>query len=291
LRTLVFGGGGIVGGAMVAEASRRGWPVRGLGHAEVDIADSAAVAGAIARERAELVVNCAAFTQVDRCESEPELAFAVNGAAVGPLAAAAARAGARFVHLSTDYVFDGEATEPYREEHATGPRSVYGASKLEGERLALAVPGSLVVRTSWIFGQGGANFVDAIAGRIRSGDRRLRVVADQTGAPTWAPFLASALADLGEWGASGIVHYQNRPSITWHGVALEIARRLVPDGAVEVEPITTAEMPRPARRPAYSVLAVERFEALAGRRVEGWSAGLDRHLAMAHKEGTKESSS
>ena len=199
--------------------------------------------------------------------------------------------GAHFVHISSDYVFDGEATQPYREEHPTGPRSVYGASKLEGERRALAVPGSLVVRTSWIFGTGGPNFGDAIAGKIRNGERRLRVVDDQRGAPTWAPFLARALADLGQYGASGVVHYQNRPAMTWHGVAREIAAILAPGGGVAVEPITTAEMPRPARRPAYSVLAVERFERLAGRAVESWREGLERHLANVQQAGAKESSS
>ena len=289
MRTLVFGGGGIVGRAMRAEAERRGWAVEGLAHGEVDVADATAVARAVAQRSPELVVNCAAFTQVDRCESEPALAMAVNGTAVGPMAEAAAGRGARFVHISSDYVFDGEASEPYREEHPTGPRSAYGASKLEGERRALAVPGSLVVRTSWIFGAGGPNFVDAIAGKIRSGERRLRVVDDQKGAPTWAPFLARALADLGEWGASGIVHYQNRPAMTWYGVAREIAGVLAPAGDVAVEPITTAEMPRPARRPAYSVLAVDRFEKLAGREVESWREGLLRHLGIGHQKDSKES--
>lgn len=282
MRTLVFGGGGIVGRAMLAEAGRRGWSARGLRHDEADIEDESSVAAAIERFAPELVVNCAAFTAVDLCESEPERALAVNGAAVGNLARAAASAGARLVHLSSDYVFDGEASEPYAEEHPTAPKSSYGVSKLEGERQALASGSHLVVRTSWIFGEGGPNFVDAIAGKLRSGETRLRVVADQRGAPTYAPFLASALADLGEWGASGILHYQNRPPVSWYELALEIARRLRPDGGVEVEPVTTEEMPRPARRPAYSVLAVERFERLAGRKVESWSEGLERHLAT-HK--------
>jgi dTDP-4-dehydrorhamnose reductase len=281
MRTLVFGSEGIVGRAMVAEAERRRWPVRAVARAEADIRDAAAVRGAIREFAPRIVVNAAAFTQVDRCESEEEEAVAVNGTAVGVVAQEAEAAGARLIHLSSDYVFDGEATEPYDEAHPTGPRSAYGRSKLEGERQALAHGGSLVVRTSWVFGRGGANFVDAIAGKIRSGEHRLRVVADQRGAPTWAPFLASALADLGEWGARGIVHYQNRPPVSWYELAGEIARRLEPAGGVEIEPVTTAEFPRPARRPAYSVLSVDRFERLAGRKVESWSEGLDRHLASA----------
>ena len=252
-----------------------------LGREQLPIDDEALVRRRLAEARPEIVYNCAAYNAVDAAEKDPEPAIAVNARGPENLARACLQVGARLVHFSTNYVFDGEATEPYRENHPTGPRSVYGESKLEGERQALAVPGSLVVRTSWIFGVGGPNFVDAIAGKIRAGERRLRVVEDQRGAPTWAPFLASALADLGEWGTSGIVHYQNRPDVTWYGVALEIARALAPAGEVDVEPITTAEMPRPARRPAYSVLAVERFEALAGRRVESWRDGLDRHLGVA----------
>lgn len=279
MRTQVFGSGGIVGRAMVAEARRRGWPARGVTRADADLRDREAVAAAIVAFAPELIVNCAAFTQVDRCESEAELAFAVNGAAVGVVAGLAERAGARFIHLSTDYVFDGEGREPYPEEHPTAPRSVYGASKLEGERLALEREDALVVRTSWIFGAGGPNFVDTIAGKLRAGERRLRVVADQLGAPTYAPFLASALADLGECGARGLIHYQNRPPATWHDLAVAIGRALAPAGGIEIEPVTTAEFPRPARRPAYSVLAVERFERATGRNVESWIEGLERHLA------------
>lgn len=276
MRVLVFGGAGIVGRAMVAEAARRGWPVDGPDRDRTDVTDAAAVAEALAAFRPGLVVNCAAMTAVDACEREREQAFLLNGEAVGILAGAAARAGARFVHISTDYVFDGEGTAPYPEDHPTAPRSVYGASKLEGERRALAVPGTLLVRTSWIFGHGGANFVDTMRARMAAPEGPLAVVADQVGAPTWAPFLARAMADLGESGARGIVHYQNRPAVSWYEFALEIARRL--GSAAEIRPATTAQVPRPAPRPRYSVLAVERFERLAGRPVEDWREGLAAHL-------------
>jgi dTDP-4-dehydrorhamnose reductase len=279
LRLLVFGGGGLVGRATVAEARRRGWNVTGPDRDEVDVTDAAAVARALADFRPDLAVNCAAFTQVDACESQPEAAFRLNGDAVGILAAACARAGARFVHLSTDYVFDGEGTAPYAEDHPTAPRSVYGESKLAGERHVRAHAGTLLVRTSWIFGAGGPNFVDTIRARIESGAGELQVVADQIGAPTYAPFLARALADLGESGADGVVHYQNRPAVSWYDFALAIAARL--GRPVTVRPATTAEVPRPARRPRYSVLAVERFERLAGRRVEDWRDGLAEHLGTS----------
>ena len=276
MRTLVFGGTGIVGRAMVREGRRRGWPILGLSRSQGEITDRRRVDELCAAFRPALIVNCAAFTKVDLCETEPERALAVNGTAVGNLVAAAATCGARLVHLSTDYVFDGRATSPYPEEHPTAPQSSYGRSKLEGERQALAFERALVVRTSWIFGEGGANFVDTIAGRIRGGQRSFRVVQDQLGAPTWAPFLARAVSDLGEWGTSGLVHYQNRPTVSWYEFALEIARRLDPE--VEVLPVSTAEAPRPAPRPAYSVLAVERFENIAGRAVESWHEGLTSHL-------------
>ncbi len=276
MKVLVLGAAGIVGRATLAEARRRGWSAAGLSRAACDVTDAAAVAAAVAAARPDLVVNCAAFTRVDLCESEPEAARLANGVAPGLIAEASARSGARLVHLSTDYVFDGTARRPYREDDPTGPRSVYGATKLEGERRALAVAGTLVVRTSWIFGAGGPNFVDTMRARMAPGAESLRVVDDQTGAPTWAPFLARALADLGESGTAGIVHYQNRDTITWYGFAREIARQL--GAAVDIQPVTTAEVPRPAPRPAWSVLDVERFERLVGRRVEDWRAGLAEHL-------------
>lgn len=281
MRTLVFGGTGIVGRAMVAEARRRGWAALGLTREAADIRDRERVTAAIAAFAPRLVVNCAALTQVDRCESERELALAVNGTAVGVLLDAARRAGARTIHLSTDYVFDGRSTEPYREDHPVAPQSVYGESKLAGERCAEAEPGSLVVRTSWVFGEGGPNFVDTLLGRMDAGVDRLRVVADQRGGPTYAPFLARALADLGESGVSGRVHYQNRDAASWYEFAREIVRRYRP--RVAVEPISSDELPRPARRPAYSVLAVDRFEELAGRPVELWQDGLAAHLARRQR--------
>jgi len=280
VRVLILGAAGIVGGAMRAECARRGWPTAAAGRERVDVTRRDRVAEAIAGASAELVVNCAALTRVDDCETERELAFRVNGEGAGIAAEEAARAGARAIQISTDYVFDGLGEAPYREDHPTAPRSVYGASKLDGELRSLAA-GALVVRTSWIFGRGGPNFVDAIRRRVESGSEPLRVVDDQLGAPTWAPFLARALADLGESGSGGIVHYQNREPVTWYGFACEIARQL--GRPVEIRPVTSAEFPRPAPRPAYSVLDVARFEALAGRRVELWSEGLAAHLGSSEE--------
>ena len=272
MRCLVFGGAGMLGQAVIAEARSRGWAALGLSRAQADVTDRGRLLEWADVFRPELVINCAAFTRVDDCEAETARAFAVNGEAVGNAAAAAARAGARLVHVSTDYVFDGEAREPYREDAPAAPRSVYGASKLEGERRALAGGGSLVVRTSWLFGPGGPNFVATMVDRIESGRLPLQVVRDQEGCPTYTAFLAAALLDLARLGATGIVHYRNRGPVSWYAFAAEIARLWC--GTAEVEPVTTAEFPRPARRPAYSVLDVTAFEKLTGRTVEPWESGL-----------------
>jgi dTDP-4-dehydrorhamnose reductase len=262
----------MLGRAVVEEGRRRGWPVLALARAQADVTSAEAVTRWMRGFAPELVVNCAAFTAVDACEERRAEAMAVNGEAVGAIAGAARDAGAALVHVSTDYVFDGAAREPYREDDATAPISVYGESKLLGERRALDYDRALVVRSSWLFGPCGPSFVATMLRLIDEGKLPLRVVDDQVGCPTYTPFLAAALCDLAAAGARGIVNYRNREPVSWHGFAAEIAGQW--DGKVEVQPVTTAEFPRPARRPAYSVLAVDRCEKLLGRRVEHWGWGL-----------------
>jgi dTDP-4-dehydrorhamnose reductase len=270
MRCLVFGGTGMLGQAVVAAARSRGWAALGLSHTQANIAD--ADLGWVSSFGPELVVNCAAFTKVDACETEQASAFAVNGEAVARVAAVARRVAAPLVHVSTDYVFEGTAREPYREDSPTNPTSVYGRSKLAGEAHALAYGRGLVVRTSWLFGPGGPNFVATMVGLIEAGRVPLRVVRDQEGCPTYTPFLARALLDLVQREVTGVVHYRNREPVSWYAFAAEIAR-LWSEG-VEVVPVTTAEFPRPAPRPEYSVLDVTRFEQCAGRPVEPWEWGL-----------------
>jgi dTDP-4-dehydrorhamnose reductase len=277
VRTLIFGGGGMLGRAVVRAARRRGLPALALTREQADVTDRERLLYWAEAFRPELVVNCAAYTRVDACESDRERAFEVNGRAVAHAVAAAERAGARLIQVSTDYVFDGAARRPYAEDASPAPISVYGESKLEGERRALAYERALVVRSSWLFGHGGPNFVATILGLIERGERTLRVVDDQTGCPTYTPYLAEAIWELARNGAAGVVHYRNREPVTWCGFAAEIARLW--DTGVEVVPVTTAEFPRPARRPAYSVLAVDRFEQATGRRVEPWGLGLVEYLA------------
>jgi len=287
MRTLVLGGTGMLGRAVVAEVRSRPFPVLGLSREQADIRDRDRLLYWVDAFRPELIVNCAAYTKVDACEGEGrETAFAVNGEAVDNVVAMAQSGASRLVHVSTDYVFDGKAREPYREDDPTGPISAYGESKLDGERRALAYERPLVVRTSWLFGPGGPNFVATIVGLIESG-KPLRVVQDQEGAPTYAAFLAKAILDLAQLGTTGVVHYRNREPVSWYAFASEIAglwsgtRR--PRPITEVVPITSEEFPRPAPRPAWSVLDVTRFEEIAGRRVEPWGWGLVEYLAGVRK--------
>jgi len=288
LRCLILGGTGMLGRALATEARRRGQAALALSREQADVTDAGRLRYWMESFRPELVVNAAAYTQVDACEGEGrERAFAVNGAAVGNIAAAAAAGGARLIHVSTDYVFDGKGTAPYREDDPTGPLSVYGQSKLEGERQALQYPRSLVVRTSWLFGPGGPNFAATMVHLIQQGRLPLRVVADQTGAPTYTPFLARAILDLAPVPVTGIVHYRNREPVTWHAFAREIAALwAAPAQRVDVLPVTTAEFPRPAPRPAWSVLDVTRFESVVGRRVEPWVWGLADYLARIRQGRT-----
>lgn len=269
-RAVVLGAAGQLGREVADELRRRGANVLAADRRCADITDTQATAALAARFGAAAVYNCAACTDVDGCESEPETALEINGRAPARLAAALPRA-CRLIHVSTDYVFDGRGRRPYREDDETAPGTAYGRSKLDAEQ-AVADAGGLVVRTSWVFGPEGRNFVSAIAARLGRG-QPLRVVSDQIGCPTYAPYLARALVDLQAAGAAGIVHYCNAPATSWHGFAIAIVGALGLNA--EVAPIATADLPRPAVRPAYSVLDVGRFERLTNRRVEEWAAGLD----------------
>ena len=281
MRALVLGGTGMLGMAVVKHWRRRQQPVLGLSHAQADITDRQRLGEWMRSFHPEIVVNCAAFTQVDLCESEREQAMAINGAAVANVVEAASEIEARVIHISSDYVFDGGATFPYATDAPTGPRSVYGESKLRGEQEALRYPRALVLRASWLFGPGGPNFVTTIRRLLASGEGPLRVVDDQIGCPTYTPFLARAIWDLAHLDSRGVLHYGNRDAVTWFGFATEIARNVAP--TAEVLPVTTSEFPRPAERPAYSVLDSHLFETVVGRRVEPWSSGLAAYLQIGER--------
>lgn len=281
---LITGAGGQLGRCLVERLRARRMLAGAPDRAELDVTDRDAVRRAILAAPGgppAVVVNTAAMTHVDRCEAEPEAAQLANALAPGWLAEASCEAGAAFVTLSTDYVFDGTAQRPYREDDPTGPRSVYGRTKLEGEERARAAhPEALVVRTAWVFGPG-RNFVRTIleaAARAQRGEGPpLRVVDDQRGSPTWAGHLADALLALVERGATGIYHVANSGSATWW----ELARAAVDAWGhpeLPIEKVTTAEFPRPAPRPAWSVLDLGKAER-AGLRMPGWPEGLRAYLA------------
>ncbi len=221
----------------------------------------------------EVVIHAAAYTDVDGAEREPDQAMAVNALGTERVARAAAARGARLVYISTDYVFDGRKREPYEEADRPNPLNAYGMSKLEGERRALSVcPGALVVRTAWLYGIGGKNFVTTIA-RLAGERSELRVVADQRGCPTYARDLAPTIAHLLEADVNGIVHVTGAGECTWHEFAAAIVSEL--GLSTTVTPITTAEANRPAPRPAYSVLSNRRLSGM-GRSMPHWSDGLRR---------------
>ena len=260
----------------------RGEEVAALTRSDLDITDSRLVNAAIAEHAPRIVVNCAAYTTVDRAEEEPEAANAINGSAVELLASACNAADALLVHISSDFVFDGTSTRPYEVTDRTAPLSAYGRSKLLGELAATHARKHLVVRTSWLFGKNGPSFVAAIRNQIAKGTNPLRVVADQRGRPTYTPHLADALIRLAALAhrsdvARGIVHYADEEECSWFDFARAIVEESGAD--VSVNAVTTDEFPRPAKRPAYSVLSTERYERLTGVRPAEWREGLREYLS------------
>jgi dTDP-4-dehydrorhamnose reductase len=245
---------------------------------EFDITDPAATDAFVAAAAPDVVVNCAAYTDVDGAESDAETALAVNGEGAGNVAGAAERAGARVIQISTDYVFDGTSDRPYTERDAPNPMGVYGRSKLEGERrVAAAARDHLIVRTAWLYGHSGANFVEKMLSLAASGSA-LRVVNDQFGAPTNAKDLSLAIRELIAAGATGMVNAANAGSCSWFEFAREILDR-AGYGDVPIEPVATSEFPRPAPRPGYSVLSLDRLVSLTGREPRHWRDALEEYLA------------
>lgn len=276
MRALVLGGTGMLGQAVSSLWRRRGQAVLALSREQADITDVDRLLYWAESFHPTLIVNCAAFTQVDACEERRDHALAINGSALDNVVAAARRCDARLIHISSDYVFNGQGDEPLPEDTPTGPRSVYGESKLLGEQRALAYDKALVLRASWLFGPGGPNFVATIRRLLLEGKTPLKVVDDQVGRPTYTPYLAEAIWDLSRVAAHGLMHYGNREPTSWHGLACQIARVVQP--RAEVLPVPTSAFPRPAERPAWSVLDVSRFEATVGRTVEPWLCGLVEYL-------------
>jgi dTDP-4-dehydrorhamnose reductase len=254
VRWLITGAGGQLGTDL--QHALAGDDVRAMRHSELDIADSTAVAKAVADLAPDVVVNAAAYTAVDAAESDEDAAHRVNTVGPATIAAALAGHGGKLIQVSTDYVFAGDASVPYAVDDPTGPRSAYGRTKLGGEQAVrdLLPDASFVVRTAWVYGATGGNFVKTIARLERERDT-ISVVVDQRGAPTWSADLAVALVELGRSGApAGVYHCTNTGDTTWFGFARAIFEELGADPA-RVLPTTTDAFPRPAPRPAYSVLS------------------------------------
>ncbi len=281
MRLLVAGAEGMLGHDVRRAGERAAHELVLVDLPELDITDAAAVRAFFAEQRPEAAVNCAAWTDVDGAETHREQARAVNAEGAGNLARAAAELDVPMVHLSTDYVFDGEAPldpqgrpRPYLESDPTGPRSVYGQTKLEGEREVLAAsPRHTVVRTAWLYGVDGRNFVDTML-RLANEREAVQVVDDQVGSPTWSGHLAPAVLGLVEREVSGLVHLTGAGAVSWSGFAHEIFRQA--QRACRVEPATSEQMARPAPRPAYSVLESERDDVLP---MPDWRDGLAGYLA------------
>jgi len=270
---LVVGGRGMLGTDLVSllrEDAAVNAASADLG--EIDITDAGSIGRCLDSIRPDAIINCAAFTNVDACETQEQAAHSVN--ALGPelLAKASAPRGIRLLHISTDYVFDGTGTEPYRPDCPPNPSSAYGRTKLAGERAVAAnCPNHLIVRTAWLYGKHGKNFVHTML-RLATEKPELRVVSDQVGSPTFTRDLAALLAKLALTDATGITHATNAGRCSWFDFACEIVK--LAGLTIPIRPIASSEYPTPTKRPAFSVLDCSRTERLAGMKIRHWRDAL-----------------
>lgn len=288
MKVLVTGAGGQLGQALRASAPD-GAQIVALGHSDLDIGDAAQVSAVVSPGGFDLVVNAAAYTAVDKAESDEGAAYRINGEGPGHLAAASRAAGARFVHVSTDFVFNGMSGVPYAPGQETDPLGVYGASKLAGEKAAIAAdPQALILRTAWVYGVTGHNFVRTML-RLMAEREEVRVVADQIGTPTLAGSLAGAIWALNAAGASGIHHWTDSGAASWYDFAVAIQEEALAldmlGRAVPVIPIATADYPTPARRPHYSVLDKGSAIAIIGHAPPHWRVNLRHMLGVIRANG------
>jgi dTDP-4-dehydrorhamnose reductase len=288
MKVVITGAHGQLGNALQATAAA-GVEILAVDWQELDIGDEAAVSGFVAETRPALLINAAAYTAVDKAESEADLAHRVNAAGPRHLAVACAKASARFVHVSTDFVFDGVSGVPYRPDHTPAPIGVYGATKLAGEQaVQAAMPGALILRTAWVYGVTGHNFVRTML-RLMAEREEVRVVADQIGTPTFADGLARAIWALDAAGAHGIHHWTDSGAASWYDFAVAIQEEALSLGMLSrraaVIPIATSDYPTPARRPSYSVLDKSSAVALIGVPAPHWRVHLREMLGVIKTNG------
>jgi dTDP-4-dehydrorhamnose reductase len=274
---LVTGAGGMLGQDIGHVLRRRGEPVTALARGELDITDAMAVADCISAHKPDVVVNCAAWTAVDAAEEHEDEALRINGSGVANLAAQCQRHGSLLVQLSTDYVFGKTEQRSHSENESPAPVNAYGRTKLAGERAALGVPGSYVVRTAWLYGAHGPSFVRTMIGRARAG-ASVQVVDDQRGQPTWTIDVAEQIVALILAGAEpGVYHATSSGETTWYGLAREIFRLIGADPG-RVTPVTSAAYPRPAARPGCSVLGHGAWARAGLAPIGAWDDSLARAL-------------
>ena len=285
MRVLVTGGTGQLGYEVARDFELQGHEVFAPDQQQMDLEHPKDVASKARSYRADWVINCAAYTQVDKAESEPDRAFTINRDSPAALAKSVADYGGRLLQVSTDFIFDGTKTTPYSEYDKVNPLGVYGKSKLEGERAVLdALPGATVLRTAWVYGVHGtygSNFVKTML-RVAATGKPLRVVNDQVGTPTWTTDISAAILALVGKAETGVFNYTNAGETSWHGFAaaiLEEASALGFDIKTEtVEPIPASEYPTPARRPAYSVLDTGKIENSLDLSIPLWRDSLKKML-------------
>lgn len=274
MKVLVTGAGGQLGRALQASAPD-GVDIRAIDVDDVNLTDATALSARIAAEAPDILINAAAYTAVDKAEAEVEIARAINAHAVGVMVEAMAGAGGKMVHVSTDFVFDGTSSEAYQPGDQRGPISVYGRTKAEGEDHLR--PNDLLVRTSWVYAAGGANFVRTMI-RLMNERDELGIVADQVGSPTWAISLAHAIWGLIDKGASGTFHHCDGGQASWYEFALAIAEEAHALGLIEripaIKPIATSDYPTPAARPAFSLLDCSKTRAVLGDNATPWRENL-----------------
>lgn len=278
MRVMVIGHKGMLGRDLMKLLDKK-YTLSGADCEDLDIRQIESVRSCMAAHRPEAVINAAAYTNVDEAESNEKLAMDVNGNGAGNIAKVAAEMGLKkMVHISTDYVFDGNKKGPYLEDDPAGPVGVYGRSKLEGERQVLeAFPGAIIARTAWLYGRGGKNFVETII-RLAGERDRLTVVNDQHGSPTWTADLSRGIAALMDADARGVVHVTNSGQTTWFDFAAAIVEMAGIKG-VTVEPMSSDKLDRPAKRPANSVLDGSKFAKLTGAPMPHWRIALEKYMA------------
>ncbi|MDR0330423.1 MAG: dTDP-4-dehydrorhamnose reductase [Chitinispirillales bacterium] len=288
MKILIIGSTGQLGSDFIVSAALAGHIVVPVDYPKVDIRDQASVESYVSGMAPDVIVNCAAFTAVDGCETERDAAFLLNADACGNLARVAKGHSSVLIHISTDYVFDGGASSPYVESSPTNPQTVYGKSKLRGEEIITELYGgnSMIFRIAWLYGASGSNFVKTIrraAESCQQEKKPLRVVNDQIGTPTWTVSVCRQILSMIDKKERGIFHSTSEGSCSWFEFAKEIVSLCGID--VDIEPCTTEEFPRPAPRPRYSVLENARLKALNANIMPDWREAFKEFLSIGKKAG------